>query len=216
MKVIAINGSPRKNGNTAALLKHALNGAASQGTETELIHLYDLNYKGCTSCFACKLKSGKSYGQCACRDDLHPLLEKISKQADVILLGSPVYFGCVSGQMRSFLERLMFPYLSYTDGYQTIFDRQLKVCFVYTMNVSRERMLASGYNQSWKPAEDTLKRIFGHFESLYSYDTYQFDDYSKYVVTVFDEKLKAQIKKEQFPIDCASAFSMGSMLCQST
>ncbi|XWX63056.1 flavodoxin family protein [Desulfitobacterium sp. AusDCA] len=48
MKVIAINGSPRKNKNTATLLNKALEGA-----ETELIHLYDLNYKGCVSCFAC-------------------------------------------------------------------------------------------------------------------------------------------------------------------
>jgi NADPH-dependent FMN reductase len=46
MKVIALNGSPRKKWNTATLLKHALDGAASKGTETELIHLYDYNYKG--------------------------------------------------------------------------------------------------------------------------------------------------------------------------
>lgn len=54
MKVIALNGSPRKKWNTATLLKHALDGAASKGAETELIHLYDYNYKGCISCFACK------------------------------------------------------------------------------------------------------------------------------------------------------------------
>ena len=52
MKVMAINGSPRKKWNTATLLDKALEGAASQGAETELIHLYDLNYKGCISCFA--------------------------------------------------------------------------------------------------------------------------------------------------------------------
>lgn len=56
MKVIAINGSPRKN--TATLLAKALEGASSCGAETELIHLYDHNYKGCVSCFACKLKDG--------------------------------------------------------------------------------------------------------------------------------------------------------------
>jgi multimeric flavodoxin WrbA len=69
MKVIAINGSPRKNKNTATLLNKALEGAASQGSETELIHLYDLNFKGCISCFSCKLKSGKNYGKCALKDD---------------------------------------------------------------------------------------------------------------------------------------------------
>ncbi|SPF52384.1 hypothetical protein SBF1_5670010 [Candidatus Desulfosporosinus infrequens] len=54
MKIIAINGSPRKKWNTDILLNKALEGAASQGAETELIHLYDLNYKGCISCFACE------------------------------------------------------------------------------------------------------------------------------------------------------------------
>ena len=51
MKVIAFNGGPRKNWNTAMLLEKALEGAKSQGAETELIHLYELNYKGCISCF---------------------------------------------------------------------------------------------------------------------------------------------------------------------
>lgn len=67
MKIIAINGSPRKNRNTATLLNKALEGAASQGAETELIHLYDLNYKGCVSCFACKIKNGKSYANALSR-----------------------------------------------------------------------------------------------------------------------------------------------------
>ena len=52
MYVLAINGSPRKNWNTATLLNKALEGAAAQGVQTELIHLYDLNFKGCISCFA--------------------------------------------------------------------------------------------------------------------------------------------------------------------
>ena len=77
MKVTAINGSPRKSWNTATLLKKALKGAASQGAETELIHLYDLTFTGCTSCFACKTKGGKSYGRCAVKDGLAPVLKKV-------------------------------------------------------------------------------------------------------------------------------------------
>lgn len=65
MKVIAINGSPRKKWNTATLLEKVIEGVASQGAKTELVHLYDLSFKGCISCFACKLKDGKSYGRCA-------------------------------------------------------------------------------------------------------------------------------------------------------
>jgi len=51
MKVLAINGSPRTKCNTATLLNNALEGAASQGAETELVHLYNLTFKGCISCF---------------------------------------------------------------------------------------------------------------------------------------------------------------------
>lgn len=53
MKVIFINGSPRKGWNTHKLLESAMKGAADAGAETELIHLYDYEYKGCISCFAC-------------------------------------------------------------------------------------------------------------------------------------------------------------------
>ena len=102
MKVMAFNGSPRKKWNTATLLEKALEGAASQGAETELIHLYDLNYKGCISCFACKTKGGKSYGKCAIKDDLTPILGKV-EEADALILGSPIYLGDVSGEMRSFM-----------------------------------------------------------------------------------------------------------------
>jgi multimeric flavodoxin WrbA len=84
MKVMAVNGSPRKAWNTATLLKKALKGAASQGAETELVHLYDLNFKGCISYFACKTRGGKSYGRCAVKDDLKPLFKKI-EAADALM-----------------------------------------------------------------------------------------------------------------------------------
>ncbi len=58
MRLLTVNGSPRKNWNTDTLLKHAVDGATSQGAETETVHLYDLEYKGCKSCFACKKKGG--------------------------------------------------------------------------------------------------------------------------------------------------------------
>ena len=105
MKIYAINGGPRKKFNTVKLLQAALDGAAaapcSEAEETEMIHLYDLNYKGCVSCFSCKRLGGKSYGHCAVKDDLAPVLEKLS-QADGLIFGSPIYFGNVTGMMRSF------------------------------------------------------------------------------------------------------------------
>lgn len=208
MSIIAINGSPRKNKNTVTLLNKVLEGAASKGAETELFNLYDLNYKGCVSCFACKLKDGKSYGKCALRDDLTPILEKVEK-ADAIVLGSPIYLASVTGEMRSFMERLLFPFSTYTPGYRSIFERKISTAFIYTMNVTNEQMEQLGYKQILKFSETYMERIFGYCESLIVNDTYQFEDYSKYVVTVFDEKKKAKVRSEDFPKECEKAFNIG-------
>jgi multimeric flavodoxin WrbA len=180
MKVMAFNGSPRKKWNTATLLEKALEGAASQGAETELIHLYDLDFKGCISCFACKTRGGKSYGRCAVQDDLTAVFSNI-ENADAIILGSPIYFGCVSGEMRSFMERLLFPYLRYTDPPQSLFPNRIKTGFIYTMNVTEDQMREWGYLRLFNHHEMILKMIFGASEYICSFDTYQFDDYSKFV-----------------------------------
>ena len=209
MKVIALNGSPRKKWNTATLLEKALEGAASQGAETELIHLYDLNFKGCISCFACKTKGGKSYGRCAVKDDMTPVFRKIEK-ADAIILGSPIYFGNVSGEMRSFMERLLFPHLTYTDPPQSLFPRKIKTGFVYTMNTTEEQMKERGYVQLFSLHEMVLRMIFGASEYMCSFDTYQFDDYSKMVSGRFDPEKKAQRRREIFPKDCQRALEMGT------
>ena len=209
MKVMAFNGSPRKKWNTATLIGKALEGAASKGAKTELIHLYDLNFKGCISCFACKTKGGKSYGRCAVKDDLRPIFRKIEK-ADAIILGSPIYFGTVSGEMKSFLERFMFPYSEYTDPPHSLFPKNIKTGFIYTMNITEEMMLEWGYIEHFKRHEITMRRIFGGSEYFCSFDTYQFDDYTKMVATRFDPVKKQQRRKEIFPIDCHKAFDIGA------
>lgn len=208
MKVMAFNGSPRKKWNTATLLEKALEGSASQGAETELFHLYDLNFKGCISCFACKTKGGKSYGRCAVEDDLTPVFRKI-EEADAIILGSPMYFGTVSGEMKSFMERLLFPYSTYTNPPQSLFPRKIKTGFIYTMSTTEELMAERGYVKYFTNHEATLQRIYGASEYMCSCDTYQFDDYSKVVSSRFDPEKKAQRRKEIFPKDCEKAFGIG-------
>ena len=95
-KALFINGSPRKNGNTAQLLKRAMDGAREAGAEVELVNLYDrsMNYKGCMSCFACKLKGGKK-GVCSFKDDLQPFVplwsEWNSPQSTTLTTQSPSY-----------------------------------------------------------------------------------------------------------------------------
>ena len=215
MHVIAINGSPRKNWNTATLLNKALEGASSQGATTELIHLYDLNFKGCISCFACKLKGGKSYGKCAYKDDLTPVLEKI-ESADAVILGSPIYFSEVTGEMRSFMERLIFPYLVYDKNYSSLNEKKKPIGLIYTGNVPESMIKEVEYDRILSRYENLFEKFMGPTESLFVTDTYQFSDYSKYVATAFDESAKAKRRQEEFPKDCEKAFEMGIRFVSNT
>jgi multimeric flavodoxin WrbA len=209
VKVLAVNGSPRKAWNTATLLQSALDGAASRGAQTELVHLYDLDFKGCISCFACKTRQGTSYGRCAFSDGLTPLLHAI-ESADALIVGSPIYFGALSGETRCFVERLVFPYLVYSDPPQTLYTGNMRVGCIYTMNMpSAEVMQTWGVADHLAAGERTLARVFGNCESLASFDTYQFRDYGKVVADRFDETAKARRRDEEFPKDCERAFEMG-------
>ena len=99
MKVIGFVGSARKGGNTDVLIKKVLEGATEKGAETQLVYLYDLDIKDCTGCMTCKGNDG-----CPIQDDMQPLYPKI-READGIILGSPIYMGFLTGQAKSFLDR---------------------------------------------------------------------------------------------------------------
>jgi multimeric flavodoxin WrbA len=209
MKIIGINGSPRKNWNTATLLMKALEGAASQGADTELIHLYDLNFKGCKSCFACKLIKGSHNGKCALKDDLSPILKKIEDEAGAIIMGTPIYFGSMTGEMRSFLERLMFAPLIYSQPPRSLFPRRIKTGMIYTMNATEEMSAERNYDLMFNSTEAYLRMVFGEAETFCCYDTYQFPDYSKVIFEYMDPAKKALRRKEVFPDDCRKAFEFG-------
>jgi multimeric flavodoxin WrbA len=211
MKLIAFNGSPRKKWNTATLLEHALKGAKDNGAKTELIHLYDLDYKGCTSCFACKRIGGKSYGHCAMKDDLRPVLKKV-EAADAILIGSPIYYSITTGETRCFLERLMYPYSVYDKERSTLFKKKIRTGFIYTAGAKEEMVKEMGFDRNAQATEMAMARIFGSCESMFVTDTSQFDDYSKYVSTLFDPEEKKKYREKQFPKDCTKAYALGSRL----
>lgn len=211
MNALVINGSPRKQGNTATLLKHTMEGLLSVGAKAEFINLYDLNYKGCSSCFACKKKGSKYIGRCAMKDDLTPVLTKTSS-CDTLILGSPIYLGDITGEMRSFLERFVFMNLSYEKDRLSYFSGKLSIGFIYTMGIPDEMVEPSGYVYNFNMHMRYSQLFNGTSEYLISSDTYQFDDYSKYNATKFVEKHKAKVKTEQFPIDCQKAFDMGVRL----
>ena len=205
MKIIGINGSPRKNCNTATMLKSALDGASRQGAETKLVHLYDYRFQGCISCFACKKADG--HGVCAMKDEVTPLLREL-ETVDALILGSPIYVGNITGVMRCFLERAIFCNGTYKPDPVTCFPRKIKVGFIYTMGVPEKHLAEYGSIQDLKFMENLLKRTYGSIESLYAFDTYQFDDYSKYNV-VFDVEAKEEHRRNQFQIDCENTFQMG-------
>jgi len=210
MKVIAVNGSPRKEWNTATLLRRALDGAASKGAEAKLVHLYDMDYKGCYSCFACKLKGGQSYGKCGANDGLKPLLDEIA-ESDALILGSPVYFGAVTGQMRSFLERLTFPFVEYNLQQTSLYRGNLRrTAWIATMNIPEQALGEYGYDATFDGLEKLMKRVFGHCEWLSATDTLQFGDYSRYASSRFDPDAKKRRHETVFPEVCKKAFGMGA------
>jgi multimeric flavodoxin WrbA len=214
MKFYAINGSPRTNWNTYKLLEHALKGitdSIDEPVETEIINLYNPNYKGCISCFNCKLKDGKFYGKCAMKDDLTPILEKLS-QADGIIMGSPIYIGDVTGQFRSFIERLIFPYYQYTIPRQSLAPKKMPTALIFNMNLDEKTTTELGYDYIYKMLSFFNETIFTKPEILKVYNTYQFNDYSKYKVEAFSEEDKRKYKEEHFPIDCKNAYNLGRII----
>ncbi len=208
-KIYAVNGSPRRNCNTATVLGEALRGAEANGAETGLIHLIDLDFSGCLSCFECKLRDGKHYGKCALRDGLTPVLNKLTT-GDGLILGTPVYFGAESGLMRNFLERLLFPFLRYDVDHSTLAPKSFPVFFVYTMNVTESQLRECGYQEKFRQVQRRAGATFGcEPEALYVCDTFQFDDYTRYDAPLFDPEHKASVRRERFPPDCRRAFELG-------
>ena len=212
MKALFINGSPRKNGNTAQLLKRAMDGAREAGAEVELVNLYDrsLNYKGCMSCFACKVKGGKK-GVCSFKDDLQPILQK-AVEADVLVCGSPNYCGYPSAALRAFMERMEFPAVNYSDYSKPVVLKHICSATIYTMNCPNEEV----YRQmNYHVLMDTSAQqlgVFGPTEVLCSYDTYQFPNYDRYDAATFSEVHKAEVRNTQFPIDLEKAYELGKRL----
>ncbi len=215
MNFYAINGSPRRKGNTAEVLKKALEGVHSvlPAAETELVHLYELDFTGCRSCFACKRKGGASYGHCAVRDGLSPLLEKLA-EADGIIFGSPIYFMGVSGALRAMLERLLFPFIVYDAAYSSLAPKRMPTAFVYTMNITEADMTAYKLPVLLSPLESFVTRIFSEPEILPVCNTVQFDDYSKYAAERFSEADKKRHREEHFPEDLRHAFAMGAHMAE--
>ena len=105
MKVVAFNGSPRKDGNTTLLIKHVFDELEPRGIETELVQLSEKALHGCIACYKCVENRDQ---RCAVKDDAaNEYIEKMLG-ADGIILGSPVYFNDVTPEMKALIDRAGF------------------------------------------------------------------------------------------------------------
>jgi len=100
MKIVCLLGSPRENGNSATVAARLMDKAQELGAEVETIYLNGLDYRGCQACYACK----NGAEECVMQDDLTPVLKKV-RDADALVLASPVYYGDVSAQLKTFIDR---------------------------------------------------------------------------------------------------------------
>ncbi|MDR0816775.1 MAG: flavodoxin family protein [Desulfovibrio sp.] len=208
VKLLAVNGSPRKTMNTGLLLEKIVDGAASKGATAECVHLRDLTFKGCMSCFHCKDSKGKHYGKCAVQDGLTPVLQK-AHEADVLVLGSPFYFSMETALMRACMERLWFQYYLYTTKKPPMSPRKKATALVYTMNVREADMVAYGKDVIVARSKGLMERFFAPCEVFLCCDTKQVKDYSKYEFDVFDVPSKLKRHDEIFPKELERAFDFG-------
>ena len=208
-KIIIIDGGPRKNMNTAKLLQQFAEGAksASNDVEVKTIRLYELDYKGCMSCMACKLK-GKASNICRFKDTLTPILEDIA-QADGLVLGSSIYFGEVTGLMRAFLERLAFPWLSYND-YSLTAPKRMPVMLIETMNGTPERNNSNHFGTM----EWCITTALGEPQRIVAYNTTQVAKYDNYELGSFSEEAKHAWRDAHWEEDMQKAFEAGHRMAE--
>jgi len=102
MKVLLINGSPRKDGNTAIALNEMIKVFEKEGIETEIIHIGHKDIRGCIACGKCR-----QLGKCVFDDIVAEAGEKLA-QADGLVVGSPVYYASANGTVTSFMDRLFY------------------------------------------------------------------------------------------------------------
>ncbi len=163
MKLVAVNGSPRKDGNTSAMLKEIVALAEKKGIETKFYNLVDMHVADCKGCQNCKTNQ-----TCAQRDDMSQVIEAI-QESEFVLLGSPVYMGDETGLMKCMADRL-YCLLAPGDGskeFKTRLAPGKRVMLLMTCGMANGDKL---YNY-------ILTRYFRLLVKLL-----EFDDYHSYII----------------------------------
>ena len=210
-KIVIIDGGPRKTMNTAQMIEAFKQGVGSVSNQIEIQHvrLYDLNYKGCMSCLACKIK-GKATHICCFKDELKPILDEVA-YADGIVLASPIYMCETTAMLHAFLERWTFPWLSYKD-YSNTPVKHMPVVAIYTMNAASEQMefLEKGVGTS----EWIIQFAMKDFTRICAHNTYQVKDYNRYEFADGQADRKQAYKDAHWQEDLDKSFAEGKRMAE--
>ena len=163
MKVVALLGSPRPAANSAVIANHFLRQAETLGATTRVFELGRLNYRGCQGCYACKGKAD----HCVLDDDLTEVLEAV-RDADLVVMASPVYYGDVTSQLKGFIDRTFAYFLpDYATNPNPSRLTPKKLLFVLTQGHPNESLFDDIYARYQRPfkrlgfAESRLIRVCG-------------------------------------------------------
>ena len=137
------------------------------------------------------------------------MLERI-EQSDAIVLGSPIYYGNLSGQMRSFTDRLLFQYLDYGGKGTGPKPKNFKTALITTMNGDDESYVKRGVKDALARLSEMIGHTLGSCELLTLTDTVLFDDYSKYVYQMPDLEEKSSRIEKISAEDMKKAFDLGA------
>ncbi|MBR6031739.1 MAG: flavodoxin family protein [Bacteroidaceae bacterium] len=212
-RIMIIDGGPRKNMNTAAMIEAFANGAKSVSDEIEVktVRLYDMSCKGCVSCLACKLKDSKYLDVCARKDDFtEPLRE--TAYADGIVFASPMYFFQITAQLRAFIERLFFPWLSYKDYSTHPPKGRIPTAFIYTMNAGKEHLHLQENNM--KENEMIIGNALEKPERILAVNTLQVKNYDRYDMQGFNLEAKQRWHEEHWQEELQNAFDAGKRMAE--
>ena len=199
-KVYALNASPRKGWTSEELLDSFIQGIKDTTSEIEVekVHIYDLDYKGCRSCFACQLKSSEEE-ICLYRDGAYDLLRGI-KTSDGLVFAAPIYYSDLPSQMRALIERLF---------HSGDAKREIPTSMIYTMNQPEDVS-----ELRFRPHTDRIAEFFRrgfHTEpdELYSCFTLHWNNPEKYKWPMELYERKVEHRETQWPIDLKNAYDAG-------
>ena len=214
LKMIIVNGSPRKNGNTISMLNKVAEGAKDAGCETKIVHLRDIKFTGCLSCLACKVKGNKTNGLCALRDELRPILEE-TLASDILVLGSPIYYHSPSAFTRAFMERLLFAPLDYYNNPgSSVLTKKIQNALVLTMHVMNDELFNSMNYSQVLGASAKAMELLGPSEKLYLKGLSVFPNHEKYLMSKHFGDILDNMRKEHFDEYQKQAYELGQRLVE--